>query len=469
MPRFMREIRHIHFVGIGGVGMSGIAQVLINLGYAVSGSDVGSSSITEILQAAGARVALGHDASHLGESDVVVISSAIAADNPEVLAAQALRIPVISRAEMLAELMRFRYGIAVAGTHGKTTTTSLVTSILAEGGLDPTYVIGGILNSAGQQAQLGKGQYFVAEADESDASFLYLKPMAAVVTNIDQDHMSTYGGDFAKVKQTFIDFLHHLPFYGQAIICLDDPVIAEILPKIHRPICTYGFNLQADVCATEYRTIGLTSQFVVHFADGQPSFPVQLNLPGKHNVLNALAAIAIGKEVGVDDKAIQRALSQFAGIGRRMQVKPHVSLGPHTVTIVDDYGHHPQEVSVTIEALREVWPNRRLVMVFQPHRYTRTRDLLDDFARTLSTVDKLLLMEVYSAGEPPIQGADGRSLARAIRERGQCEPVFVAEKSDVPAVLARMTMPDDVVVFQGAGNVGQLVLEVIATSETISE
>lgn len=452
----MGRIRRIHFIGIGGVGMSGIAEVLLNLGYQVSGSDLADNATTKRLIELGARIYRGHEAENVQQTDVVVISSAVKADNPEVVEAHALLIPVVPRAEMLAELMRFRFGIAVAGTHGKTTTTSLVASLLAEGGLDPTFVIGGKLTSAGANARLGASRYLVAEADESDASFLHLKPMMAVVTNIDADHMETYSGDFSILKQTFMEFLHHLPFYGLAILCTDDPVIREMLPDVAKPIRSYGIEHEADVRASEIRQQGLETHFTVSFADGSPALEITLNLPGQHNVLNALAAIAIAHELGVEGTAIQNALSAFKGVGRRFQIYGEVETGRGKVLMVDDYGHHPTELAATIAAARNGWPERRLVVVFQPHRYTRTRDLFDDFAQVLSTVDALVLLEVYAAGETPIPQADGRALARGIRARGQVDPVFVEGVDEVALVLSEMIQDGDLVITMGAGNVGSL-------------
>lgn len=450
----MGRIRRIHFVGIGGAGMSGIAEVLLNLGYEVSGSDLKENMVTRRLSGLGARVCIGHEAAHVAGCDVVVISTAVPADNPEVLAAREQRTPVVPRAEMLAELMRFRYGIAIAGTHGKTTTTSLIASLLAEGGLDPTFVIGGKLNSSGTHARLGASRYLVAEADESDASFLYLQPMTAVVTNIDADHMATYGGDFSKLRQTFVEFLHHLPFYGLAVLCLDDPVVREILPEVTRPVRTYGLTPEADIYAVDVRQDGLRTHFCVMRREGGAWLDVMLALPGRHNVLNALAAITVAHEVGVSDEAILRALAAFQGIGRRFQLNGEVAIGDGVVTLVDDYGHHPREVAATIQAARASWPERRLVVAFQPHRYSRTRDLFEDFAEVLSSVDALLMLEVYPAGEKPIPGADSRTLCRAIRARGQVDPVFVAHADDLAATLRGVLRAGDVLLTLGAGDIG---------------
>lgn len=450
----MGRIRRIHFVGIGGVGMGGIAEVMLNLGYTVTGSDLHENAVTERLVAKGAQVHIGHAAAHVEGCDVVVISSAVKRDNPEVVAAREQRIPVIPRAEMLAELMRFRYGIAVAGTHGKTTTTSLIASVLAEGGLDPTFVIGGRLNSAGTNARLGASRYLVAEADESDASFLHLQPMLAVVTNIDADHMETYGGDFGRLQSTFLEFLHHLPFYGLAVVCLDDPVIRALLPNIAKPVLTYGLSTEADLHAVDLRQERGRTHFRVVRAGQGPWLDISLNLPGRHNVLNALAAIAVGWELGVSDTAIQGALGGFQGIGRRFQRYGELLSPAGRVLLIDDYGHHPREIAATLQALRAGWPERRLVVAFQPHRYTRTRDLFEDFAMVLSDVDVLVLLEVYAAGEAPIAGADGRALSRAIRLRGQVDPVFVEHVDELPDVLAGVLNDGDVLLTLGAGNIG---------------
>ncbi len=454
MSARMRRIQHIHFVGIGGSGMGGIAEVLLNLGYAVQGSDLKANAVTERLVGLGARICFGHASQNVAGANVVVVSSAVAADNPEVVAAHAARVPVVQRAEMLGELMRFRVGIAVAGSHGKTTTTSLVASILAEGGEDPTFVIGGRLKSANANARLGTGQYLVAEADESDASFLHLQPMMAIVTNIDNDHLITHGGDFQKLKQSFIDFLHNLPFYGLAVLCRDDRELASVMPFIKRPILTYGVDPGADVRATDIERDGLCTRFNVVRTDRPAPLAVSLNVPGHHNVLNALAAIAIASELGIADVAIQSALAHFQGIDRRLQVLAEMHLPAGHVTLVDDYGHHPTEIAATLEAIRQGWPGRRLVLAFQPHRYTRTRDLLDDFAEVLSGVDALFVSEVYSAGEQPIRGADGRSICRAVRTRGRVEPVFVAKLEALHAALGGLLRDGDVLVTMGAGHIG---------------
>lgn len=476
----MKRISRLHFIGIGGSGMGGIAEVMHNLGYRVSGSDLHNNPVARRLSEQGVTVYIGHDAAYVEGCDVVVVSTAVREDNPELQAARALRIPVVPRAEMLAELMRFRHGIAVAGTHGKTTTTSLVASLLAEGGLDPTFVIGGLLNSAGTHARLGESDYLVAEADESDASFLYLQPMLAVVTNIDADHMETYGGDFARLRQTFLEFLHHLPFYGLAVLCLDDEEVAGMLSDVTRPVLTYGIDSEADVRAVNLRVDGTRTHFRVIHGDGMGDgkgeakhghgFDVTLNLPGRHNVLNALAAIAVALQEGVAEAAIQKALVEFAGIGRRFQLNGDVALDDGSVTLVDDYGHHPREVEATILAAREAWPGRRLLVAFQPHRYSRTRDLFEDFTRVLSAADVLLLLEVYPAGEDPIAGADGRTLCRAIRARGQVDPVFVQSADELPAALAAVTRAGDVVLTLGAGNIGAAAARLRDTlSEALTE
>jgi UDP-N-acetylmuramate--alanine ligase len=455
----MNRIRRIHFVGIGGTGMCGIAEVLLNLGYQVSGSDLNENANTRRLAELGAKIFFGHAPVHIAESEVVVVSSAVNRSNVEVDAARSQKIPVISRAEMLAELMRFRYGIAVAGTHGKTTTTSLTSSVLAEAGLDPTFVIGGRLNSVGTNAQLGKGSYLVAEADESDASFLYLQPMIAVVTNIDRDHMETYSGDFSRLKRAFVEFLHHVPFYGLAVLCLDDPGVRDILPEISKPMKTYGFSPEADIRAVNIRQDGLRSHFSVLRSGCDEPLDVSLNLPGRHNILNSLSVIAIAGELGISDEIIQRALLGFRGIGRRFQINAEVPFGGSFVTFVDDYGHHPREIAATLDSARQAWPDRRLVLVFQPHRYTRTRDLFEDFVLVLSKTDVLVLLDVYAAGEAPVIGADGRALSRAIRVRGQIDPVFVEKVSDLAEILPGIVEPGDVVLTLGAGSIGQVAVE----------
>jgi UDP-N-acetylmuramate--alanine ligase len=448
-------VKHVHFVGIGGVGMCGIAEVLYNLEFNVSGSDTTENANTRRLAVLGIRVTIGHDAAHIAGADVVVISSAVKETNPEVQAALAAKIPVIPRAEMLAELMRLQHGIAIAGTHGKTTTTSLAASVLAQGGLDPTFVIGGRLNSAGTNARLGRGEYLVAEADESDASFLHLQPFMAVVTNIDADHMETYGGDFNRLKQAFIDFLHNLPFYGLAILCTDDPNVREILPRVHKPVRTYGTGADADVRATDITQDGMQMHFNVVIGKRGTPMSITLNQPGRHNVLNALAAITVAIELNVPEAAIQEGLASFGGIGRRFQVNGHMPVTGGDVLLVDDYGHHPRELAATIQAAREGWPQRRLVVAFQPHRYTRTRDLIDDFSAVLAGCDALLITEVYAAGEAPISGADGRALCRAIRARGG-NPVFVENVHDLPTLLADTLRANDLLLTLGAGNIGQV-------------
>ena len=453
------NIEKIHFVGIGGTGMSGIAEVLCNLGYIVSGSDLKASPVTDRLESLGVKVYFGHRAENVIDVDVVVTSTAVDRSNPEIVTAYENRVPVIPRAEMLAELMRFRFGIAVAGTHGKTTTTSLTTMMLAEGGLDPTFVIGGRLNSAGANAKLGLGKYLVAEADESDASFLFLQPMMAIVTNIDQDHMETYGGSYSKLKDTFLKFLHQLPFYGLAVMCVDDPGVCEILPNISKPVKTYGVAEHADVRAVDIRQDGLRTHFTILRWGNLPALEVTLNLPGWHNMLNALAAATIATALGVDDAAIVKSLAEFKGVGRRFQINGDLDFSQGKLTLVDDYGHHPRELAATLEALRQAWPERRKVVVFQPHRYTRTRDLFEDFVEVLSSVDVLILLDVYSAGETPITGADGKALSRSIRIRGQVDPVFVQNREDLPTILAGIVAKDDVILTMGAGNVGQIAAE----------
>jgi UDP-N-acetylmuramate--alanine ligase len=453
----MRDrVQRVHFVGIGGAGMCGIAEVLHNLQFEVSGSDVRESPNTRRLNTLGVKVAIGHDAQLVKGMDVVVVSSAVDETNPEVRAARAAKIPVIPRAEMLGELMRLQRGIAIAGTHGKTTTTSLVASCLAEGGLDPTFVIGGRLNSAGAHARLGHGQYLVAEADESDASFLQLSPFMAVVTNIDADHMGTYGGDFNRLKQAFIDFLQHLPFYGLAVVCLDDPVVREIIPQVHRPVLTYGTVPDADLRAVQLRQDETRMHFTAELRGQKNWMAVELNQPGQHNVLNALAAIGIAHELGVNQESIVRALAAFAGIGRRFQINGRVSRAGGDVILVDDYAHHPREISATVAAARASWPDRRLVVIFQPHRYTRTRDLLDDFSTVLADLDLLLVTEVYAAGESPISGADGRALCRAIRARGRTDPIFIEDVNTLAHELQDVVRGNDVVLTLGAGSIGNV-------------
>jgi UDP-N-acetylmuramate--alanine ligase len=449
------KVKRIHFVGIGGSGMSGIAEVLVNLGYRVSGSDIASNSATERLAKLGASVAIGHAAKHVADADAVVVSTAVKPDNPEVIAARQRRIPVVPRALMLAELMRLKQGVAVAGTHGKTTTTSLVASVLAEGGLDPTFVIGGRLTAAASNARLGAGDFIVVEADESDASFLHLLPVMAVVTNIDADHMETYEHDFARLRAAFVQFLQNLPFYGSAILCADDAHVREIMPFVSKPIVTYGFAADAMVRAEAIEPCDGQMCFRVLRDGVSRALDVRLNLPGRHNVQNALAAIAVGTELGVPDAAIVKALAEFHGVGRRFQRYGDVALpGGGGFTLVDDYGHHPVEMAATLEAARGAFPGRRIVLAFQPHRYTRTRDLFEDFVRVLSTVDALVLAEVYPAGEAAIVAADGRALARAVRVAGKVEPVFVEAIADLPALLLQVVRDGDVVVTMGAGSIG---------------
>lgn len=452
----MGRVRRIHFVGIGGAGMCGIAEVLLNQGYLITGSDLQASSVTARLVELGARVRIGHDSSHVQDCDVVVISSAVSADNPEVVAAHEMRIPVVARAEMLGELMRYRHGIAIAGTHGKTTTTSLITAIFQAADLDPTFVVGGLLNSTGTNARLGVSRYMIAEADESDASFLFLQPMSAVITNIDRDHMGTYDDDFEKLKRTFVEFVHRLPFYGSIVLCIDDEHVRDVLPQLARPMLTYGFADDADFRAEDLQTVGQTWQFVVRRPHGLPDLSISLAIPGRHNVLNALAAIAIATDEGIDDKAIVEALRQFSGVGRRFEVVENVAIGAGRVTLVDDYGHHPTEVKSVIETVRTVWPDRRLVMAYQPHRYTRTRDLYDDFVKVLSGVDVLVLLEVYSAGEEPLPGADGKSLCKGIRQRGLVNPVFSETPDEAFDLLSGLLEDGDILLVQGAGNVSRI-------------
>ncbi|MDB5812440.1 MAG: murC [Betaproteobacteria bacterium] len=453
------KVKRVHFVGIGGSGMSGIAEVLVNLGFGVSGSDINDNAVTRRLKKLGADVMHGHAAENIAAADAVVISSAVKEDNPEVVAARAHKIPVVPRAMMLAELMRLKQGIAVAGTHGKTTTTSLVASVLGEAGMDPTFVIGGRLEAAGSHAKLGTGEFIVAEADESDASFLYLAPVLAVVTNIDADHMETYGHYFGRLRQAFLDFVQRLPFYGSAVLCVDDPNVREIMPAITKPVTTYGLSEAAQVRAVDVRPDAGRMHFKVQRSDGRgkklPELTVVLNLAGAHNVLNALAAIAVGMEVGADDAAIVRALADFKGVGRRFERFGEIALkqGGH-YTLIDDYGHHPTEMAATLAAARGAFPGRRLVLAFQPHRYTRTRDCFEDFAHVLSTVDVLLLTEVYAAGESPIVAADGRALARAVRVQGKVEPIFVEQVTEFPSALEPALRDGDVVLTMGAGSIG---------------
>ncbi|HEV2038939.1 MAG TPA: UDP-N-acetylmuramate--L-alanine ligase [Casimicrobiaceae bacterium] len=450
------KVKRVHFVGIGGAGMSGIAEVLLTQGYQVSGSDVAATAVTRRLAALGARIATGHAADNIAGADVVVVSAAVATDNPEIAAAREKNIPVVPRALMLAELMRLKQGIAVAGTHGKTTTTSLIASVLAEGGLDPTFVIGGRLVSADANARLGKGEFLVAEADESDASFLVLQPVLAVITNIDADHMETYQHDFAKLKEAFVNFAQRLPFYGTAVLCIDDANVRDIIPTITKSIVTYGLAEDAQLRAQEIDHAGGRMRFVATKAD-IPALSVELNLAGVHNVQNALAAIAVGREAGVADAAIAKALSEFKGVGRRFQRFGEIAIPRGgSFTLIDDYGHHPTEMAATLDAVRRSFPGRRLVLAFQPHRYTRTRDLFEDFVKILSTADALLVAEVYPAGEAPIVAADGRALTRALSIGGRIEPVFVEDVSEMPEAIRAMARDGDVVLTMGAGSIGQV-------------
>ena len=467
----MRRIRRIHFVGIGGTGMCGIAEVLCNQGYEISGSDIRQSPVTRRLEGQGIKVFIGHDAGHVHGADVVVTSTAVAGENPEVVEARALRLPVVPRAEMLAELMRYRHGIAVAGTHGKTTTTSLLASVFGYADLDPTFVIGGRLNSAGTNAKLGGSRYLIAEADESDASFLHLQPMVSIVTNIDADHMETYEGDFGKLKKTFVDFLHNLPFYGLAVVCIDCPVVRELLPSIKRQIITYGVSEEADIRAVNIRQEGMKTRFDLVRRQSGETVDVELNIPGHHNVLNALATFAVASDEGIDDTAIREGLRQFQGVGRRFQVQGHYRHINNEgvagdIMLVDDYGHHPTEVAATVSAIRNGWADKRLVMLYQPHRYSRTRDLYEDFVDVLSRVDVLLLMEVYAAGEEPVPGADSRSLCRSIRQRGQLDPIFVSDPDALDDILSGVLHDGDLLLTQGAGDIGALSLKL---SEKLGE
>lgn len=457
------KVKQIHFVGIGGSGMSGIAEVLVNLGFIVTGSDMAENAATRRLSGLGIKVFNGHAADNIGSADAIVTSTAVQADNPEVVAARARTIPVVPRAVMLAELMRLRQGIAIAGTHGKTTTTSLVASILAQAGMDPTFVIGGRLVAAGANARLGKGEFIVVEADESDASFLHLTPVLAVITNIDADHMETYGHDFSRLKQAFVDFVEQIPFYGRAVLCVDDANVRAIMPSITKPVTTYGLSETADIRAVNVRHDDGKMHFTVMNGDGtRHVMDVTLNLPGEHNVLNALAAIAIGLEVGATEPAIAQALADFSGVGRRFQRYGDIALAQGgTFTLVDDYGHHPVEMAATLAAARAAFPGRRLLLAFQPHRYTRTRDVFEDFVKVLSTVDVLLLAEVYAAGEAPIVAADGRALARALRVVGKVEPIFVEHIADMPAMVLANVQPGDVVLTMGAGSVGAVPAQIV--------
>lgn len=458
----MRRIRTIHFVGIGGAGMCGIAEVLLNQGYVITGSDLRSSAVTERLAALGVHVFIGHEPANVETADVVVYSSAVKADNPELTAAREAGKPAIPRAEMLSELMRYRHAVAIAGTHGKTTTTSLVASIFAEAGLDPTFVIGGRLNSAGANAALGESRYLVAEADESDVSFLHLQPMVAVVTNIEADHMSAYDGDFSRLKNYFVEFLHNLPFYGLAVLCVDDPVVCGIMPSVSRPTLTYGFSEKADFRISNLTQEKQSTRFCISRPDDRPALDVSLNIPGRHNALNAAAAIAVATDEGIDDDAIGSALRGFEGVGRRFEIQGTFPVAGGEVMLLDDYGHHPSEVRATIDALRSGWPGSRLVMIYQPHRYTRTKDLYEDFVAVLSEVDVLLMLNVYSAGESPIPGADARNLCGSIRQRGRVDPVFVQDERNLRDVLIDVVRDGDIVITQGAGSVGNLARQLSA-------
>ena len=466
---FMRRIRNIHFIGIGGAGMSGIAEVFHNLGYQISGSDISESAMVRHLRGLGITVTIGHSADNVADSHVVVVSTAIDENNPEVEQARELRVPVVRRAEMLAELMRFRRGIAVAGTHGKTTTTSLVASVLARGDIDPTYVIGGKLISSGSHARLGLSDYLVAEADESDASFLYLQPMMAIVTNIDKDHLSTYEGDFERLKSTFVEFLQHLPFYGLAVLCIDDAVVREIMPRIARPVLTYGESEDADIRVTDIVARASKTAFKVLLPDNSEALEIELNLPGRHNVLNATAAIAIAWELGVKREAIGESLAEFSGIGRRCQITENVPVKNGSVMHIDDYGHHPAEIAATLGGIRAAWPEKRLAVLFQPHRYTRTRDLFEDFSQVLADVDQLILLEVYPAGESHIKDADGRALARSIRARGKVDPVFVEELGGLEDAVESLLQDGDIFVTLGAGSIGAWAADFLARHAAGSE
>lgn len=452
----MRRIQRIHFVGIGGSGMSGIAEVLAGLNYQVSGSDIAENSSIDRLRGLGVLVAIGHRASHVEGAHVLVVSSAINEANPEVKAAKDLRIPIVPRAEMLAELMRYRFSVAVAGTHGKTTTTSLIASLMAEAGLDPTFVIGGVLNNLGTNAQLGASEYLVVEADESDASFLHLLPMMSVITNVEPDHMEHYEGDVRAYKQAFVEFLHNLPFYGVALVCLDDSGVRELLPSITRQVVTYGFSDDADYRLEALRFSGTQSQFTLHRKATGDALALMLPMPGVHNALNAAAAVAVCSELGVSDDALTRGLKSFEGVGRRFSVLGDITWQGGHALLVDDYGHHPTELKATILAAREAYPDRRLVMVFQPHRYSRTRDCYDEFVDVLSSVDALVLLDVYAAGEEEIVGADSRALARSIRQMGFIDPVLLSDNGQLPSRLIKFLTNDDVLVMQGAGNIGRL-------------
>lgn len=460
-PPEMRRIKRIHFVGIGGSGMSGIAEVLLNQGYQISGSDITVGPTVKRLKASGMEIFKGHAKQHIEGADVVVKSSAVTLENPEISAAYELGVPVVRRAEMLAELMRYRHGVAVAGTHGKTTTTSLITAVFAEAKRDPTFIVGGRVNRTGTNAKLGDSRYIIAEADESDASFLHLQPMVSVVTNIEPDHMETYGFDFDQLKTTYIEFLHNLPFYGLAVVCIDDPVIQELLKSIGRPTLTYGFGENAAYRITEFSMINGRGNFVIDRPDNQKSLSVTLNIPGRHNALNAAAAIAVASDEGISDNAIIAGLEKFCGVGRRFETIGEYPVGKDakagTATLVDDYGHHPTELKATIDAVRDGWPEKRLFMVFQPHRYSRTRDLYEDFVQVLSEVDLLIILDVYSAGEEPIVGAGSKNLCNSIRQRGAIDPIYAETMEQIPSLVASLVQADDLVLTQGAGSVSKLV------------
>ncbi len=455
----VRRIKAIHFIGIGGVGMSGIAEVLANLGYAVTGSDISKNSSTERLASLGIKITYSHIAENVAECDAVVVSSAIQPNNIELETARMRRIPIVPRAAMLAELMRFKHGIAVAGTHGKTTTTSLLAMLFASANLDPTFVVGGKVNSFGFNAKLGQGKYFIAEADESDASFLHLNPTISIVTNIDCDHMEAYDYDFAKLNQTFLDFIHRLPFYGLAVLCIDDAAVRNLLPHISRPYITYGFSEDADIRALSWQIVGRTTKFTVQIPGHAEPLAMQVNLSGKHNVLNSLAAIAVGLDADIPLDCIQNSLCDFKGVGRRFEILGEYDLAGKNITLMDDYGHHPREVQAVIDAIRGSWPGQRLVMIYQPHRYTRTKALFEDFAATLSTVDVLILLDIYSAGEASIPGVDSRTLCGSIRQRGVVDPIFVADTQQLFTILQSVVQDGDIVLTQGAGNIGKIAKE----------
>lgn len=460
-PPEMRRIRRIHFVGIGGSGMSGIAEVLLNQGYQISGSDLNVSATIKRLMTSGVTFFKGHDRSHIEGADVVVKSSAVTLENPEIAAAFELAIPVVRRAEMLAELMRYRHGVAVAGTHGKTTTTSLIAAIFAEDGRDPTFIVGGRVNRTGTNAKLGDSRYLIAEADESDASFLHLQPMVSVVTNIEPDHMETYGFDFDQLKTTYIEFLHNLPFYGLAVVCIDDPVIRELITRIGRPTLTYGFSEDAMYRIEQFSMVNGLAEFVINRPDNRSTLSIRMQIPGRHNALNAAAAIAVASDEGIEDQAIITGLEKFCGVARRFEIIAEYPVENNsevgTAMLVDDYGHHPTELKATIDAVRDGWPDKRLVMIFQPHRYSRTRDLYEDFVQVLSEVDLLMILDVYTAGEEPIVGAGSKNLCNSIRQRGGIDPLYVESMADIPNLVASQVKPDDIVLTQGAGSVTKLV------------